>query len=154
MVAVIAVVLVVALIGGVLAALGVVFSGGGVSKEEFITQADAICRDIGKQTSSLEPPTDLPSTGEFFSAVIPLLEEENSGIKALEAPEEDKETLDAWIATQEELAGIFTEAADAANSGDDQGFDAAFTEANAVQAESSQLAAEYGFGVCGISTPS
>lgn len=151
MVAVVAVVLVVALVAGGLALL---FSGGGVSKKDFITEADAICRETGEQTASLDPPTDLPSTGVFFSAVIPLLEEETSGIKALDAPEEDKETLDAWIATQEELAGIFSDAADSANSGDQQGFDAAFTEANTVQAESGSLAAEYGFGVCGISTPS
>lgn len=154
MVAVVAVILVVALIGGVLAALGGLFSSGGVSKEEFIPQADAICRDTGEQTATLEPPTDLPSIGEFFSAVTPLLEEETSAIKALESPEEDKETLDAWIATHEELAGLFSSAADAGNSGDQQGFDSAFTEVNTVQAESGRLAAEYGFRVCGISAPS
>lgn len=151
MVAAVAVVLVVALILGGLALL---FSGGGVSKEDFITEADAICSDIREQTASLDSPTDLPSTGEYFTALTPLLEEETSGIKALEPPDDDRETLDAWIATQEELAGTFEAAADAANSGDQEGFDAAFTEANAVQAESGRLAVEYGFRVCGIITPS
>jgi hypothetical protein len=143
--------LVIALVGGVLA---LVFSGGGVSKEEFIEQADDICRSVGERTSALTAPTDLESTGEFFAAVIPLLEEETSGIKALEAPDEDRETLDAWLDTQERLAVTFQEAADAANADDQEGFDAAFTEANAIQAESSRLAAEYEFNVCGISTPS
>lgn len=141
----------IALIAGGLALL---FSGGGVSKEDFISKADAICRTTGEETSSLEPPTDLETTGEFFTTVTPILLEETSDIKALEAPEEDVETLNDWLATQEELADIFQEAADAANSGDQEGFDAAFTEANAVQAESGSIAAEYGFNVCGISAPS
>ena len=150
-IAAIAALLVIALIAGGLALL---FSGGGVSKDEFIAQADEICRATGKETSALDPPTDLASTGEFFTTVTPLLLEETRDIKALETPEEDVETLNAWIATQEELADIFQEAADAANSDDQEGFDAAFTEANAVQAESSTLASEYGFRVCGISAPS
>ena len=150
-VAAVAALLVIALIAGGLALL---FSGGGVSKDDFIAKADAICRETGEQTSALDAPTDLTSTGEFFSTVTPILLKETSDIKALETPEEDVETLNDWIATQEELADIFQEATDAANSGDQEGFDAAFTEANAVQAESSSLATQYGFRICGISAPS
>ena len=129
-------------------------AGGGASKEEFIEQADAICRSVGEETASLEPPTDLAATGEFFDAVTPLLERETREIRALEAPEEDAETLESWLETQDRLAAIFEEAAEAAAADDQNGFDAAFGEANAVQAESSGLAASYGFTVCGISTPS
>lgn len=147
----VAILLVVALVGGVLA---LVFSGGGVSKEEFIEQADAICRSVGEETATLEPPTDLAATEEFFDAVIPLLDRETREIRALEAPEEDSETLESWLETQDRLLAIFNEAAEAAAADDQNGFDSAFGEATAVQVESGGLAASYGFKVCGISTPS
>ena len=126
----------------------------GVSKEDFIEQADDICRDTLQKSEALADPTDLESTGALFEDVTPLLEEQTRRISALEAPEEDRETLDDWLNTQRQLADVFRTAADAATTGDQAGFDAAFSEANLIQARSNQLASEYGFVVCGVSTPS
>jgi hypothetical protein len=49
---------------------------------------------------------------------------------------------------------VFETATETAGSGDQQGFDEAFAEANAIQARSARLAEEYGFESCGITTPS
>lgn len=146
----IAILLVVALLVGVF----FVFFGGGVSKEEFIEQADAICKAALEDSSEIPPPTDLEATGNLFSEVTPILQEQTRDIRALERPEEDQEVLEDWLNTQDQLVEVFQIAADEATAGNQQGFDDAFTEANAIQAQSNRLAADYGFGVCGITTTS
>jgi hypothetical protein len=130
------------------------FFAGGVSKEEFIEQADDICAAKLEEASSIPAPTDLESTGNLFTEVTPILEDQVREIKALEAPEEDAEVLDDWLDTQTALVDVFRTAADAATSGDQEGFDEAFAEANEIQARSSRLAEDYGFESCGITTPS
>ena len=130
------------------------FLAGGVSKEDFIEQADDVCSSKLEEASTITQPTDLESTGELFEEVTPILESQTREIRALEAPEEDADVLQDWLNTQDELVDVFEAAADAAGSGDQKGFDEAFADANAIQARSSTLAAEYGFEVCGITTPS
>lgn len=125
-----------------------------MSKEEFIEQADDICSAALEESAGIPQPTDLESTGNLFAEVTPILQEQTREIKALERPEEDREVLEEWLNTQEELVGVFRRAADAATAGDQKGFDEAFTEANAIQAQSTTLAGEYGFEVCGITTTS
>ena len=139
-------------VGGAFVGFRLLF--GGASKDELIEQADEICRQKLDQAAAIETPTDLESTGNLFEEVTPILESQTREIKALDAPEEDADVLAEWLNTQEQLVGIFRAAADAARSDDQEGFDEAFAEANAIQARSSELAAEYGFDVCGISTPS
>ena len=150
MAAVLAALLVAGLVGG---GAVLIFSGG-VSKDDFIEQADDICRQTLQRSQALPDPTDLESTGALFEDVTPLLEEQTRSISALEAPEEDRETLDDWLNTQRQLAEVFRTAAEAATSGDQKAFDAAFSDANLIQARSNQLASDYGFVVCGITTPS
>ena len=130
------------------------FFGGGVSKEEFVEQADDICSAALEESAGIPQPTDLESTGNLFAEVTPILENQTRDIRALERPEEDQDVLEDWLNTQEQLIEVFRTAADEATSGNQEGFDEAFTEANAIQAQSTRLASEYGFEVCGITTTS
>jgi hypothetical protein len=146
--------LVVGLVGGGLYLL----LGGGVSKEEFIEQADAVCRQTFEESLALAEsgnfdPADLESNGRLIQDVTVLLEDQTQSIVALEPPEEDRDILDEWLNTQRALADVFRSASSAALEGDQKGFDAAYADANAIQARSSELAAAYGFEVCGLSTP-
>lgn len=136
-------------VGALIASVVVLATDGGVSKEEFIDQTDAICAQKRAEADELTDPTDLESTGTFFSQIVPILEDQISEIRALEAPEDDRDVLDQWLDTQERLVEIFGRAADAASAGDQPGFDEAFADANAAQLESSRLAEEFGFEVCG-----
>lgn len=148
--ATVAVVVLIAMVAGAF----FLFFSGGVSKEEFIEKADAICSQKLEESSAIEQPTDLESTGNLFAGVTPILVAQTREIRALEAPDEDAAVLEDWLNTQDELVVVFRTAAEAAGSGDQEGFDAAFTDANAIQAQSSRLASQYGFDVCGIATPS
>lgn len=137
------------MVGALIASVVVLATDGGVSKEEFIDQADAICAQKRAEADELTDPTDLETTGTFFSQIVPILEDQIAEIRALEAPEDDRDVLEQWLDTQERLVEIFGRAADAASSGDQQGFDEAFADANAAQLESSRLAEDFGFEVCG-----
>ena len=126
--------------------LAVVFSGGGVSKEEFIQQADAICSQVSEDASEIEPSPDI---GEYYGAFLPLLERQTTEIRALEAPDEDAETLEAWLETQDRLAESFSALAEGTADSDE-----VTTEITEIQVESSELATQYGFETCGIITTS
>ena len=137
-------------------AVYLLFFTGGVSKEEFVQQADDICEEALDKAAGIAVPTDtdLESSGRLFAEVRPILETQIRQIRALEPPEEDADVLQDWLGTQSELVDVFGTAAEAASSGNQEGFDEAFAEANAIQGRSSSLAEEYGFEVCGVSTPS
>ncbi len=147
-----------ALIAGLFGGGYVLFLGGGVSKEEFIEQADQICQRTFDESLALAEsmeldPADLQSNGRYFRAEADLLREQTAAIVGLEAPDEDRRTLDAWLNTQRALEDVFQAAGTAALAGDQEDFDAAFAVANTIQGRSSQLAGEYGFAVCGSATP-
>jgi hypothetical protein len=125
----------------------------GPSKEEFIADADAICAAKSDEADAIEQPTDLTDTGPYFEQITEIQRDEIEEINALEAPEEDAETLEGFIGTQEELADIFVRLADSANAGDQAAFDAALADATTVQSRASDLAQDYGFRNCGKSTP-
>lgn len=146
--------LVLGLVGG---GLFLVF-GGGVSKAEFIEEADTVCQETFDESLALTEaggfnPEDLDSYGRYVADAASLLEDQTTTITAMEIPEEDRSTLDDWLDTQRALAEVLRTAATSAVADDQKGFEAAFADANAIQSRSGQLAAAYGFEVCGLSTP-
>lgn len=130
------------------------FLSGGVDKEGFIEEADAICRAIQDETQTLTETTDPTAPTQYYEGLTALLEKQTREIKTLEAPAENRDTLDEWLATQDALARVFAASAGAAGAGDAIGSDQAFEEATAQQVRSNELASSYGFEVCGIIAPS
>ena len=136
-----------------------VFFAGGVSKEDFIAQADDICRASFDESAEISETIDFEAGGlsgaaTLFRETTPILENQTREIRALERPEEDQELLQDWLNTQGRLVEVFQTAADEAAAGEQRGFTEASTEANEIQAHASRLASEYGFEVCGITTTS
>ena len=152
---IVAALLVAFLIAGLVGGGYVLFFSGGVSKDDFIEQADGICREIGEEAAAIEfgDPTDLSATGDFYQSNLELLEDQTARLKALDPPEEDREVLDDWFNTQEQLALAFEEAVAAAQAGDQGGFDAALGDMALIQARSTEIASRYGFSRCGIASP-
>jgi hypothetical protein len=145
-----ALVLVIGLVGGGLA----LFLSGGVSKADFIQDADAICRATQVDAQTLTETTDPTAPAQYYEGLAALLERQTDDIRALEAPTDDKEVLDEWLVTQDALAGAFAASAGAAAGGDVTGSDEAFENTTEIQIQSNELASSYGFVVCGIISPS
>jgi hypothetical protein len=138
-----------ALIGGLIFFL----LNRGPSKEGFIEEADAICAAKSDEADAIEQPTDLAGSGPYFEQVTEIQREQVEEIKTLEAPDEEAGVLQGFIDTQEELADNFVSLAETANAGDQDAFDVALADATSVQSRASDLAQDYGFQICGRSTP-
>jgi len=123
-------------------------TGEPLSKEEFIAEADAICkagdREIDSQAQEFFPEGGSPGTAEeeaFVTEVlVPGVQEELDGIGALTPPEGDEDEVAAILDAAQEAIDQLEEdpsALTGAGSGPDP-----FAEAN-------QLATDYGLKVCG-----
>lgn len=147
--------LVALLVAGLVGGGYALFFSGGVSKEDFIEQAEDICSETREQERAIDPgdPTAPGALARFYEANLELLERQTTRIKELELPEEDRQLLDEWLSTQEQLAQAFEDLVEAAANGDQAGVDAAFTETAGLQAQSTELATRYGFTSCGIASP-
>jgi hypothetical protein len=124
-------------------------TGEPLSKDEFITQADAICEAGDKKIDAAAQETfsgGQPSQAEqeqfVTEDVVPNIQEQVDGLRALTPPEGDEDEVSAILDSAQDAIdqiesdpGTLTEGAN----GDDP-----FSEAN-------QLAKEYGLTVCGQS---
>jgi len=126
---------------------------GSISKEEFITKADAICKASSKRMEkklflflrknrtggSLRKPSVTQNEKFIVTVLIPNLEQEIKELKALGVPAGDEEKVDAMIAALEEgLETAENETATVAAGTSDMVFGIA-----------SRLAGEYGLETCG-----
>jgi hypothetical protein len=127
------------------------FFFGGVTKQEFIDSADEICRSYRFEGSALGT-TDLAETGELLSRAATELGKQTNEISELEAPDEDAGVLREWLDSQRDLEDTLSEAAEGAAAGSQDAFDQAMVGVNEVAARSTNLAVDYGFEVCGLSS--
>jgi hypothetical protein len=116
--------------------------GEPLTKEEFITQADAVCTEGDQRLEdATQELTANPSQEEVEAFVsdtlVPSLQEEHDGIAELAPPEEDQETIDAMLSDLS--AGIDEIRADPS---------LVFGDENPL-ADASAAAQEYGMTVCG-----
>lgn len=123
-------------------------TAAGLSKAAFIKQGDAICADANEQGEKdaeefaedndfqLEKATEAELEQAVADVLVPSLNRQAEEIGALEAPEGDEQQVEAIVASLEDAATAIEE---------DPGL--AF-EAEALK-RPSQLAASYGFKVCG-----
>jgi predicted small secreted protein len=128
-------------------------ASGSISKEEFITKADAICKASSKRMEkelfeflrdnrsggSLRKPTVAQNEKFIDTVLIPTLQQEITELKKLGVPDGDEEKVDAMISALEEgqeTAENETEAVAAGTS-------------DMVFGIASRLAGEYGLETCG-----
>lgn len=128
-------------------------SSGSISKEEFITKADAICKASSKRmekelflflrenrpSGSLRKPSVAQNEKFIVTVLAPNLEREIKELKALGVPEGDEEKVNAMLSALEEgLETAENETATVAAGTSDMVFGIA-----------SRIAAEYGLEACG-----
>ena len=129
----------------------VLLSFGGVSKQEFIVAADEICRSHQIEGAALGA-GDLADTGDLLSRAAIEQRELTREVAALDAPEEEAGVLAEWLDSQRDLEDALAAAAEGATAGNQDAFDEAMVGVNQVSARSTNLATEYGFEVCGLSS--
>ena len=139
--------------------LALVACGGGskrLTKAEFISAWDAICKTDNQKTDAIG--TDLPDTAtsenlpQFADALQQLVDVGSSEIAKLSAvkpPQEDQATIDKILSQLNEVLGHLEEAQQAASNRDVDSYNAALAKANPPVDAANQAAADYGFKECG-----
>lgn len=150
-------------VGAVLFAAGVAGCGGSdddsgeaLSKDDFIAQANEICAGVNEDLDSLESDfTEASDSGDSEAAADVLRDGTDilaagvEELKGLTPPEEDQDTIDEWLALNDEQAEASDDLIDAVADEDNAKAEATGKELDDLAAEADPIADEYGFTECG-----
>ena len=140
-----------ALVTGLL--VGTACSGGGLSKEEFIEQADAFCKEADEKTQELEQPTSPAALDDFVEQARAISIELLDDLRGLEPPEDDEETIDRMLTRIEEAVDLLPEIQEAARQQDSEEIARLGQELQSTASEANEIAQEYGLEQCGRTQP-
>ena len=136
---------------GVLVLLVTGCGGGGgarLSKEEFQSQANAICAKYQKQLDALGTPSSLEEIPDLVDQALVILDKEVDEIGALKPPEELQSDFDKMLAATDRTKAAADDLSTAATSGDQAAVQKALDEGNAATKEADDLAGNLGLDEC------
>lgn len=126
---------------------------GGKSKASFVDQADVVCSEAEQEISLVPPPLDssdpLQLAG-FLERAVPVAKRQNTELKKLERPAEQRTEIDQLIAALDAEVGAAERMLAAAKREDREAIPQLLAESGAASAESKRLAEELGLVVCGV----
>lgn len=133
------------------AAAGCAKGGGRLTKAEYITRADAICREINEKGGEVSRPTgrDPEALAEYADKTIEFVEPRVERFKALKGPESDQASIDELNASFDRLISNLKGVAAAIRSGDREAGRKVTTELQMAIDKNRRLAKQYGFKECG-----
>jgi hypothetical protein len=133
----------------------------GPTREEYIAQADAFCKernaDAKERNAKLqEIATSAKTEDEFFEKATPALEDGlewtrdgQQELKDIEPPEADKEKIDEFIAATDDELAVLEKVVEAVRDRDLERFSDLANEQQNIDDRANQLAQDYGFKECG-----
>lgn len=135
------------------AALAVAGCGGGggktaLSKAEFVSQANAICKDFRARIDKLGNPSSVEDLITLAGKAIPITEEGVAGLRALVPPAELQSDVDAWVATGDVNVAKLKELLAAAQKKDLTAISKISDEGQANSDKAKQLASKLGLTEC------
>jgi hypothetical protein len=124
--------------------------GGGkrLSRDQYASKADAVCRKYNAQAKLLVAPTNLSELGKAFDRALPLLEKAIKDLRKLKPPESEQARADQWLTQVENLKDDLAEIRDKARDNDEQGVQATFRKATQDDQRGNQLATKLGMTAC------
>ena len=125
--------------------------GGGddrLSKEEFIAEADAICKQANEQIDALGEPT-LENIDEYLADAEAISREQLGQLRALKPPAADEATLNGAYDLIEQQIALAADGVEALKSGDQAAFEQVNAQITTIEAEADQIARDYGLQECG-----
>ena len=131
-----------------LAACGGEDRGPRLTREEFASQADAICKKYNEQAESLASPKSLTELADVADNTIPILRNAIREWRKLSPPESEEDTVDDWIDSVGQLVGDLEEIRDQADKGSTQGVQNVVPKADQHNRRTNELATQLGMKVC------
>jgi hypothetical protein len=136
-------------LSAVIAATGCGDSGGQrLSREEYASKADAICRQYGEEASALTNPTTVAELVTVLDKQLPILEKALDGVHRLKPPESEQATVDQWLANEDKIKADLEELRDKAKANDLQGVRAVEKKVTRDNHRVNQLATTLGMTLC------
>ena len=124
--------------------------GGGtaLTKDEFVAQADAICKEYEEKLNALGTPQSQEELAEFADRSVPIAEEGQSKLEELTPPAGLQDAYDEWLAQGDNAVDIVQRLERAAQEGDEQEIQQIAAEAQTADERSKELATQLGFQDC------
>ena len=125
--------------------------GGGdnrLSREEFESQANAICAKYQKQLDALGTPSSVEEIPDLVEQALAILNKEVAEIAALNPPTDMQTEFDAMIEASNNTKAAANDLSQAARDGDQAAVQKALEEGNAASDKADQIATQLGLDSC------
>jgi hypothetical protein len=129
--------------------------GGGVSKADFVTKADAACGPGNDSLGATAKPTNLPELATAAGSVATTVDAQADALRNLDAPGDDKAAVAGLIGALAEVSAPARALQDAAAKTDDAATAKAATDLKAKTDAAAASASAYGLTACakGLQAP-
>ena len=140
----------IAVLVGVLVLLAGCGGGGDtrLSREEFESQANAICAKYQKQLDGLGTPSSVEEIPDLVEQALAILNKEVAEIAALDPPTDLQTEFDAMIEASSNTKAAANDLSQAARDGDQAAVQKALEEGNAASDKADQIATQLGLDSC------
>ena len=125
----------------------------GLSKDEFIEQADQICEEADAKSEELAPPRTPEQFEDFADQAREITDQLVQDLGELEPPEGDADVIDQMLDRIETTIALLPDIQEATAKRDTQEVERLAGELRDQASEANRIAQEYGLKVCGRSEP-
>ena len=122
--------------------------GDRLSREELVSEADAICAEYEAELEGLAEPESLEDFQRLVQDAKPIVEDGIESLRGLEPPEDLEDEYDEWIARNEENVDAIDELQAAVAEQDQQRIQEIVQQLDQNEQEADELAAEIGLQDC------
>jgi hypothetical protein len=123
-------------------------SGQPLTRDQYASQADAICSKYKQKTGALSRPATLTDLADVADQVLPLLDAARGELRALRPPAAEQATAQAWLDEFDLIVQDVKNIRDKAKNNDTAGVQAAAQPALKHDQHANELAAQLGMTVC------
>lgn len=124
--------------------------GGGkrLSRKEYASQADAICRKYNRLSQAVSNPTSLSELAAAVDKLTPLLDKSLKELRKLSPPKDEQATADRWLGEVQAIRDDLAKVGDKAAKKDTKGVGVALRSGGKDQQRGNQLASQLGMTDC------
>ena len=140
----------------IVAALALVALGAcseGLSKDEFIEQADRICEEADAKSEELAPPRTPEEFEAFAGRAREITDQLVRDLGELEPPEGDAQVIEQMLDRIQTTIALLPDIQEATAARNTQEVERLVTQLREQASEANRIAQEYGLKVCGRSEP-
>jgi hypothetical protein len=120
-----------------------------LTKEEYVEEADAICKEANDRIAALPEPQSTDQLAELGQQVIDIGQAELDRLRALRPPAADEATINGAYDLIEQQLGVAADLVDAARNGDLGQVQQLLDQGEQLNDQADQIARDYGFEECG-----